>query len=101
MDARTDAIWGELTIDSWRPLRRREDVHRAAFNYHRVKKERIAKVQQKVWMIGLNDQLLRESTQQSLTMFKNIEYVDLTQYRLDVFRAHAPELAAVLRERLL
>ncbi|MEO7775571.1 MAG: alpha/beta fold hydrolase, partial [Steroidobacteraceae bacterium] len=100
MDARADAVWGALTIDSWLPMRRREDVHKAAFLYHKVKKERIAKVQQKVWMIGLNDPLLRESTQQSLKMFKNVEYVDLTQFKLDVFRAHPLELAAALRERL-
>lgn len=101
MDARADAIWGELAIDSWRPLQRREDVHKAAFLYHKIKKERIAKIQQKVWMIGLNDPLLRESTQQSLKMFKNIEYVDLTEFKLDVFRAHPKELSAALRERLL
>ncbi|MEP7311561.1 MAG: alpha/beta fold hydrolase [Pseudomonadota bacterium] len=100
LDAGADAIWGELTIDSWRPLRRREDVHKAAFLYHKVKKERIAKVQQKVWMIGLDDALLRDSTRQSLEMFKNVEYVDLTQFKLDVFRAHPLELAAALRERL-
>lgn len=101
MDAKADAIWGELMIDSWRPLTGREDVHIAAFKYHKVKKERIVKVPQKVWMIGLNDPLLAESTQQSLKMFKNVEYVDMTQYRLDVFRTHAVEMAKVLRDKLI
>lgn len=101
LDAKMDAIWGELTIDSWRPLTRREDVHVAAFNYHRVKKERIVSVPQKVWMIGLDDPLLKESTQQSLKMFKNVEYIDMTQYKLDVFRRNAPELATVLRAKLI
>jgi pimeloyl-ACP methyl ester carboxylesterase len=100
MDPKADAIWGELMIDSWRPLTRREDVHKAAFKYHKVKKERIVKVPQKVWMVGLNDPLLAESTQQSLKMFKNVEYVDMTQYRLDVFRTHAVEMANMLRDKL-
>ncbi len=100
LDPGMDAIWGELTIDSWRPLTRREDTHMAAFRYHKVKKERIAKVPQKVWMIGLDDPLLAKSTQESLKLFRNVEYVDLTKYRLDVFRRNAPELAAVLRSKL-
>jgi pimeloyl-ACP methyl ester carboxylesterase len=100
LDGEMDAIWGALTIDSWRPLRRREDTHMAAFNYHKVKKERIGKVSQKVWMIGLDDPLLAESTQQSLKMFKNVEYVDMTKYKLDVFRRNALDMAAVLRAKL-
>lgn len=101
LDPRMDAIWGELTIDSWRPLTRREDTHMAAFKYHKVKKERIVKVPQKVWMIGLDDPLLAESTRQSLKMFKNVEYIDMTKYKLDVFRRNAPEMAAVLRAKLI
>jgi len=100
LDPRNDALWGALTIDAWRPLGRREDVHKAAFLYHRIKKERIARIQQKVWMIGLNDPLLAESTKQSLKMFRNVEYIDMTQYKLDIFRRNAVELAAVLREKL-
>lgn len=100
MDPAADAVWGRLQIDSWQPLGMREAVHKAAFRYHAIKKERIARVQQKVWMIGLNDALLRQSTQESLALFKNVQYVDQTRYGLDVFRTHAIDLAAVLRNLL-
>ncbi len=101
MDPAADAVWGQLQIDSWQPLGRREAVHKAAFKYHAIKKERIAQVQQKVWMIGLNDALLRKSTQESLALFKNVQYIDQTRYGLDVFRTHAVEFAAVLRGILI
>ncbi len=100
LDPRNDALWGALTIDSWRPLGRREDVHKVAFLYHTIKKERIAKIQQKVWMIGLDDPLLAAGTKQSLGMFKNVEYIDMTRYKLDIFRRNPVELATVLREKL-
>ena len=100
LDPEMDAIWGALTVDSWRPLTRREDTHMAAFRYHKVKKDRIAKVSQKVWMVGLDDPLLAKSTQESLKLFRNVEYVDMTTYKLDVFRRNARELAAVLRAKL-
>ena len=51
-------------------------------------------------MIGLNDALLRQSTQDSLKLFRNVQYIDQTRYGLDVFRAHPVEFATVLRDIL-
>jgi pimeloyl-ACP methyl ester carboxylesterase len=74
-----DAVWGQIMVESLRPLTRSEFHHVAAFSYAPQVRTRMPLVVQPVLLLALGDGL-RQPTIDSLSLFPNATLVDLPQY---------------------
>ena len=91
-----DADWGRITIESLRPLLRREYGHVAAFRYAERAPARLPRVTQPVLLLALGDSL-RQPTLDSQPLFRNARIADLPQYLDGAYFGDVGPIADALR----
>jgi len=95
----SDADWGRITVESLRPLVRREYGHVAAFRYAERAPARLPQVTQPVLLLAVGDSL-RQPTLDSQPLFRNVQLADLPQYTDGAYFPDVAPLAAALRKFL-
>ncbi len=91
-----DADWGRITVESLRPLVRREYGHMAAFRYAERAPARLPQVTQPVLLLALGDSL-RQPTIDSQPLFRDARVADLPQYLDGAYFADVGPIAKALR----
>jgi pimeloyl-ACP methyl ester carboxylesterase len=91
-----DADWGRITVESLRPLVRREYGHDAAFRYAERAPRRLPLLTQPVLLLAVGDSL-RQPTLDSRPLFRNVEVADLPQYLDGAFYPDVAPIAGALR----
>ena len=91
-----DADWGRITVESLRPLVRREYGHVAAFRYAERAPARLPRVTQPVLLLALGDSL-RQPTLDSQPLFRDARVADLPQYLDGAYFADVGPIAKALR----
>ncbi len=95
----SDADWGQIMVESLRPLVRREYGHAAAFEYAARFRQRIPLVQQPVLVVALDDGL-RDNSIESVPLFKHATLADFPKLQEGAFYTNTAELGAALRKFL-
>ncbi len=95
----SDADWGRITVESLRPLVRREYGHVAAFRYAERAPARLPQVTQPVLLLAVGDGL-RQPTLDSRPLFRDVQLADLPQYTDGAYFPDVAPLAAALRKFL-
>jgi pimeloyl-ACP methyl ester carboxylesterase len=91
-----DADWGRITVESLRPLLRREYGHEAAFRYAARAPQRLPKLTQPVLLLALGDSL-RQPTLDSRPLFRDARVADLPQYLDGAYYPDVGPIAGALR----
>jgi pimeloyl-ACP methyl ester carboxylesterase len=94
-----DADWGRITVESLRPVVKREYAHAAAFPYAGRAKERLPKVTQPVLLVVLADGL-GQPTADSQPLFRDAQVVSFPQYQDGAYFPDPAPIAAALRKFL-
>jgi pimeloyl-ACP methyl ester carboxylesterase len=94
-----DDDWGRITVESLRPLVRREYGHVAAFRYAERATTRLPRVTQPVLLLALGDSL-RLPTLDSQPLFRNAQVADLPQYLDGAYFAEVGPISRALRSFL-